>query len=180
MSDPEIDAMSAVATAISDLDIGAKARVLRWAAARYGVDDVSLRDGTASRDRDRVADSSGGKVSDESATARGNKTAAKKTGSTSKAKQIFSLSKDLDLDGAGSPKFREFSDEKVPGNDYIDHVYTCFKYMSWRVPADLVNTVQKAGSKGWLDTRNRDDLKVVVMGENYVEHEMPVRNNGKN
>jgi hypothetical protein len=37
MGDPEIDAMSAVATALADLDEDAQGRVLRWTAERYGV-----------------------------------------------------------------------------------------------------------------------------------------------
>jgi hypothetical protein len=37
MGDPEIDAMSAVATALSGLEEEAQGRVLRWAAERYGV-----------------------------------------------------------------------------------------------------------------------------------------------
>jgi hypothetical protein len=37
MSDPEIQAMSAVVTALADLDEDAKGRVLRWAAERYNV-----------------------------------------------------------------------------------------------------------------------------------------------
>ncbi|WP_455131966.1 hypothetical protein [Microbacterium aurum] len=37
MGDPEIDAMSAVATALTDLEEDAQGRVLRWAAERYGV-----------------------------------------------------------------------------------------------------------------------------------------------
>lgn len=37
MNDPEIEAMSAVATALADLDQEAQGRVLRWAAERYGV-----------------------------------------------------------------------------------------------------------------------------------------------
>ena len=37
MGDPEIDAMSAVATALGDLEEEARDRVLRWAADRYGV-----------------------------------------------------------------------------------------------------------------------------------------------
>lgn len=37
MGDPEIDAMSAVATALADLEKDAQGRVLRWAAERYGV-----------------------------------------------------------------------------------------------------------------------------------------------
>lgn len=37
MSDPEIEAMSGVAAALGDLEEDARARVLRWAAERYGV-----------------------------------------------------------------------------------------------------------------------------------------------
>lgn len=37
MSDPEIEAMSSVATALADLDEDQQGRVLRWAAERYGV-----------------------------------------------------------------------------------------------------------------------------------------------
>jgi hypothetical protein len=37
MSDPEIDAMSAVATALADLEEDQRGRVLRWAAERYSV-----------------------------------------------------------------------------------------------------------------------------------------------
>jgi hypothetical protein len=37
MSDPEIEAMTAVAAALRDLEEDAQGRVLRWAAERYGV-----------------------------------------------------------------------------------------------------------------------------------------------
>jgi hypothetical protein len=37
MGDPEIEAMSAVATALADLEEDPRHRVLRWAAERYGV-----------------------------------------------------------------------------------------------------------------------------------------------
>lgn len=37
MGDPEIDAMSAVVTALADLDADARARVLEWAAGRFDV-----------------------------------------------------------------------------------------------------------------------------------------------
>lgn len=45
MGDPEIDAMSAVATALADLEEAARGRVLRWAAERYDVRmNVSMAD----------------------------------------------------------------------------------------------------------------------------------------
>lgn len=64
MEDPEIDAMSAVAMALSDLEEDARGRVLRWAAERYGVSvDVApgqrLPVGTAG------VDGMGGDVTDE-------------------------------------------------------------------------------------------------------------------
>lgn len=43
MPDPEIDAMSAVAEALGGLDDDARARVLRWAAERYGIADLGAR-----------------------------------------------------------------------------------------------------------------------------------------
>lgn len=43
MSDPEIDAMSTVSTALASLDEDARARVLRWAAERFGVNPSAAR-----------------------------------------------------------------------------------------------------------------------------------------
>lgn len=120
-------------------------------------------------------------------------------GSTSKAKQTFTMDKTLDLVKGGTPPFMEFSDSKRPTSALekclvsvywlsrlakspvpatVDQVYTCFKVAGWAVPADLANTLQQAGTKGWLDTKKRDDLKVVVQGENHVEHEMPAPSKG--
>lgn len=46
MGDPEIEAMSSVATALSDLDKDAQGRVLRWAAERHGI-TLGKQDGRA-------------------------------------------------------------------------------------------------------------------------------------
>jgi hypothetical protein len=56
MGDPEIEAMSAVATALADLQTDAQGRVLRWAAERYsivlgGQDGARGDVGGASRDQ---------------------------------------------------------------------------------------------------------------------------------
>lgn len=122
-----------------------------------------------------------------------------KKASGGKAKQTFTMDKTLDLVNGGTPSFKEFSESKrprsvvekclvsvywlsrltkTPAPVTVDQVYTSFKVAGWAVPADLVNTLQQAGTKGWLDTRKRDDLKVVVQGENHVEHEMPATPKG--
>lgn len=53
MSDPEIEAMSSVATALADLDEDQQGRVLRWAAERYG---VTLGKGSVRQDGGGVGD----------------------------------------------------------------------------------------------------------------------------
>jgi hypothetical protein len=57
MADPEIDAMSALATALADLEEDARGRVLRWAAERYG---VSLTVSSGGRHSGVAANGSGG------------------------------------------------------------------------------------------------------------------------
>ncbi|WP_423487870.1 hypothetical protein [Mycobacteroides sp. PCS013] len=57
MGDPEIDAMSAVATALANLEDDVQGRVLRWAAERYG---VVLSTSTDRRREGGVADDKGG------------------------------------------------------------------------------------------------------------------------
>ncbi len=58
MGDPEIDAMSGVATALADLDEEQQGRVLRWAAERYGVvlGKVAASGGSAGRGSDDADD----------------------------------------------------------------------------------------------------------------------------
>jgi hypothetical protein len=66
MGDPEIDAMSAVATALAGIDEDARGRVLRWAAERYGVSvnlSAGRRHGGGSVDDDGAA--AGEEVTDE-------------------------------------------------------------------------------------------------------------------
>lgn len=62
MGDPEIDAMSAVATALGDLEEDQQSRVLRWAAERYG---VALGKGSSRGDDVRGGGEAGSDVTDE-------------------------------------------------------------------------------------------------------------------
>lgn len=121
----------------------------------------------------------------------GNGAAPKKASGAAK-KQTFTLLKDLDFYKA-NPKLAEFAGEKAPksviekcvllvywfihhGNVTpvtIDMVYTGFKDREWPVPADLANTLQQAGSKGLLDSRDRQNLVLTTKGENLVDHDLP-------
>jgi hypothetical protein len=68
---------------------------------------------------------------------------------------LYWLSKELGLDATS-----------------VEHIYTAFKTMDWPVPADLPNTLQQAGTKNYLDSKKRDDLRLTTHGENLVEHEL--------
>jgi hypothetical protein len=54
----------------------------------------------------------------------------------------------------------------------VGHVYTFFKELNWPTPSDLVNTLQQAGTEGWLDTADAEDLKVTTRGENLIDHQL--------
>ena len=108
-------------------------------------------------------------------------------------KQTYELLKDLDVHRGATPSLSEFVAEKAPQNQIeraavfvywlvhigkvgtvtVNHVYTCYRNLNIQVPSDLVNTLQKAGSNGWLDTGNREDIRIVVGGDNFVEHQLP-------
>ena len=123
------------------------------------------------------------------------KTAGRRSVGT-KTKQSFSIDKELDLVKGGSQPFTEFAESKKPTSQQekclvsvywlthlshskklvtLEQVYTCFKHAGWAVPANLPNALAQAGSKGWLDSKNRNDLKLVVQGENHIEHSMPAQ-----
>lgn len=157
-------------------------------------DDEGVTDGLASGDSKAdartVTEPSGLAAANGTGTAK--RTARKSAGS--RAKQSFSLDKDLDMVRGGPKSLKNFVGEKQPKTVLdkvlvsvywltrilegdqpatLDRVYTCFKHMEWPIPSDLANTAQQAGAKGWLDSRKRDDIKVVIGGENRVEHELP-------
>lgn len=108
-------------------------------------------------------------------------------------KIVLSIDKDLNLKPKGKKAIDDFITGKSPSSllekvavcvYYLqrelnikdigyNHVFTCFKHLNWRLPSDLPNTMQQAGTKGWLDTSNSMDLKITTHGENLVEHDLP-------
>lgn len=185
----EIEAMSAIADKLEKLTEDERGRVLVWAYAKYSgsvMPPVKPLGGAAPF----------------SAGADGNPTSHKspskgdaKPKSGKKAKTIIAMDKTLNLTPQGKPSAVEFAEQKSPSNSYqkavvavyylrdtielpavtVQSVFTFFKTVGWPVPADLKNTLQKAGSEGWLDTAKADDIKLTSMGENVVEHSLPAK-----
>lgn len=181
----ELDVLKAVDDALAGLeDASARDRVLHWAWEKYSSKPVPKAE------------------EDTSAKRRGTKRGAtkKKVGSKkAKGRTAIGLVKDLNLKEKGKKSLDAFADEKKPGSNlekcavavnYLHnelgltgvntcHVFTCFKHLGWRVPADLQNTLQRTASvRGWLDTSNMDDIKVTTMGENLIDHDLPRASKG--
>ena len=180
----EVDAIKSIDDALSALeDAGARGRVLRWAWEKYATE--------AAPSNDSEEKNSAGEPSD----SRKNKSARKKARpKKSGTKQSSpSIEKELNLKPKGKKSFDDFVAEKQPKangekctiavfylrNELdhskvgVSHVFTCFKHMKWRIPADLMNTLAwTASKKGWLDTKKMDDIKATTIGENLVEHDL--------
>ena len=175
----EIDALKTMDEALSALESPqARNRVLSWAWNKFSSEPKPADD------------------FDERGKPRTSKKRSKKKISSAKGKSKASLSmvKDLNLKPKGKKSLDEFVDAKRPTSYYekstisayylkeelklsaisANHIYTCFKHMKWRIPADFFNTLAYTASQyGWLDTSNREDVKVTTMGENLVEHDLP-------
>jgi len=120
--------------------------------------------------------------------AKGAKKAAKKAGK----KPTYSATKGIVFAPQGKTSWRDFAAEKSPKNNFekalvavhylsetlertvvTGDVIAAFDFVGWKNPTDPVNNLQQAGSKGWLDTSNMNDIKTVWSGENYVKHDLP-------
>jgi hypothetical protein len=119
----------------------------------------------------------------------------KKEKKTTKVSRVegYEMVKDLVLAAEGDkPSLKEFYSEKKPSSNYehnvlfsyyllkireikqigINHIYTCYKEVSKRVPK-LSVSLSETSRKGWLDTSNMNDIKITPRGENYIEHDLP-------
>lgn len=113
---------------------------------------------------------------------------------TSRKRSSPTRLKDLNLRPRGEKSFIDFVGEKQPQTDHerklvsvyylervlelegvtVDHVYSCVKELNWKVPSNLVNSLQlTATRKAWLDTSDMSSIRVAVPGENYVEQDLP-------
>lgn len=124
--------------------------------------------------------------------------------STSKSKKRTlqssgQLLKDLDLSGrnGANKSLKEFIDEKKPSSNVqktatfvyylqnilnikeitIDHIFTCYKLMSFRIPNNLPqNLADTCSSKYGYISRKDGKYAMTVMGNNYIEFDINKNN----
>ena len=55
-----------------------------------------------------------------------------------------------------------------------DHVYTCYKVLNVKPPSAFSQSLfDTANKKGWVDTKSLTDIRLTMVGENYVDHDFP-------
>ena len=182
MAMDEIEAMKVISEKLEKLNEEERTRVLAWAVAKFATGQVASPSASQTI---QPATSAATQLKT------GKKSTAKaKTGK--KAKTIISMDKSLNLSPSGKKSAAAFANEKSPTNAMqkgvvavyylrefialekvsVSAVYTFFKTLGWPLPADLANKLQQAGSQGWLDTSDRENIKLTSMGENLVEHKL--------
>ena len=186
----EIEAIKNLDDTLSDLqDPATRDRVLQWAWDKFAsktkpqTSQIELEQGGHAKKNKKT------KISK----------AAKKTKSSSKNKSVPTLIKDLNLNPSGKKSFKLFVEDKQPISNQekctiavyyllheleiesvsINHIFTCYKNVNWRV-GDIYNIVGLTASrKGWLDTSNSNDIKITPHGENLVEFDLPKKSKTK-
>jgi len=57
-------------------------------------------------------------------------------------------------------------------NISLNHLYTCYKELGLKVPNIYQSIADTKSRKGWIDTKDMNNLNVPIAGENYLEHDM--------
>jgi hypothetical protein len=190
----ELAAMATSADAIEPLPEATQHRVIHWLADTFGVELVAAATAPAAE-----PSSSGGGTRSATRRKRGTKSGATAASGAAKAARPKVTApghdKTLDLYPSGKTSFEDFVTEKSPHDRQQEHnvlavywllqiaeidavgpdqVFTCYRKVSWKLPPDLRNSLQKtAYEKGWLDTQEMNDIKITPPGLNFVERDLP-------
>lgn len=180
----EVDAIKSVNDALSNLDPSEQARVLNWAIAKF-TPTIPIPSSVPSVNLESQVN----KSPDQSVPP------ITKPKTSKKSKSVLKQIKELNLHPDGKESASVFCSKKSPTNVKqkcvvsvyylrdivgldkvsVDHVYTFFKSVGWPVPSDLPNTLQQAGTAGWLDTSDGQAILITTTGENLVEHQLPTK-----
>lgn len=59
-----------------------------------------------------------------------------------------------------------------------DHIFSCYRHLGLKIPSirDAVSNVKR--TKGWIESANRNDIRVTRAGFNYLEHDL-TKNDGE-
>jgi hypothetical protein len=120
------------------------------------------------------------------------KKAAKKSTKRAAKKVTYDVPKDINFAPPDKQSLADFAAAKKPSNNYekalvavyymsdmlgkqvtVGSVIAAFKALNWSAPSDPTNNLHQAGSKGWLDTSDANNITVVWQGQNYLDSHLP-------
>lgn len=56
----------------------------------------------------------------------------------------------------------------------LNHIYTCYRDVNSRIPTAFKQSIADTSSKkGWLNTTSFEDIKLSILGKNYVLQDLP-------
>jgi hypothetical protein len=185
----ELAAMTTSAGAIEHLPEATQHRVVRWLAGTFGV-ELSAPVASAAAAAPAAKSAHGRKETRKQPNV-GTDAAAPKT----KPKSAPGFDRTINLHPTDQTSFKDFVAVKQPRDNGYEHnvlavywltqigglvsatadqVFTCYRDVSWRLPSNLRNNLQKtAFARGWLDTTNTDQITITPQGLNFVERELP-------
>lgn len=120
------------------------------------------------------------------------KKAVKKTGKKGETYKFI----DFEGGAATIQELKAFYEERSPRNGFerntvfvyflekkkgaseigVDHIYSCHKNVGVPVPGALKqNLYDTAHVKNWINTNDVNNIKITTLGENLVEHTLPVK-----
>lgn len=196
MIDKELEAIFKCHELMKELDDDSKLRVFKYLLDRYNLVPTGSAFESANTHQPTLASLEESEAIEEESKPKPKVT--KKKSSSSKPKisgtstKSYSLITSLNLVSNGKESLKDFYAKYQVKNNFernivilyylrrvvgeenigINHIYTCYKHLSQKVPSIYQSLLDTKNRKGWVDTSNTDDLKVTVAGENYIEHEM--------
>lgn len=152
-------------------------RILRWASTKFSSKPSGIEE----------------EIREESEIKPKRKTRAKGKTKTKKTKKPLTIDKDLNLKPPKKRHFVDFADEKKPGaleqkcalavyylsneveisNISVSQINTCFRDVKWKLPKEFENMIHRAGSLGFLDSSDMNNILIKTGGINLVEHDLP-------
>ncbi|HKJ33081.1 MAG TPA: hypothetical protein VKA34_14690 [Balneolales bacterium] len=191
MDDKELDAIVSCHVALKDLSNDSKKRIFRYLSDRYNLGDHIITKNGTSAVPPRESSNSHSKE-EQAYYSKKVRHSKKRKKSSSNSIKSYSLITDLNLVPNGNESLQDFFSKYNATNNFernvvilyylkrilnldnigINHIYTCYKHLSLKVPLLGQSLRDTKNRKGWIDTANSDNLKVAVAGENFIEHEI--------
>jgi hypothetical protein len=191
----ELSAMTTASEAIEPLPEAARRRVVRWLAEVFEVELTAAVAAPSSKDALPPPSITATRTPGRRKVRTKASPAASGHPPSNKPKTAPGHDKTLSLHPTGKTSFKDFVADKRPGNSFLEHnvvaaywlahvaevgavtadqIFSCYRDVTWKLPGDLRNSLQKtAYMKGWLDTKDTDDIKVTPQGINFVDLELP-------